>query len=112
MNIEFKGYEENILTFEADASITQAGVPVKMVASGKVGLAANGDIFMGIVTSVRDGYAAVQTKGVATVKKTGNGAYGFSKMIASEDGTVKTSTTAGREHLLLASNNDTITFIL
>lgn len=112
MNIDFKGYEENVLTFQANATVTKPGIPVKMVAAGTVGLASDGDVFMGIVTSVRDGYASVQTKGVVTAGKTGNGAFGFMKMVAGANGTVKTSTTAGREHLLLTSDNDTITFVL
>ena len=37
MGISFKGYGENVVTFNADSALTETGVPVKMTADSTVG---------------------------------------------------------------------------
>ena len=45
MNVNFNGYGENVATFIADNALTEAGVPVKISADGKVAKCASGDLF-------------------------------------------------------------------
>ncbi|MEE0844362.1 MAG: hypothetical protein U0L75_08530, partial [Ruminococcus sp.] len=65
MNVNFKGFNENVLTFIAAAALTETGVPVKMSADGTVTKSGNGDPFIGICVGLRNGYAAVQVAGYA-----------------------------------------------
>ena len=67
MNVNFNGYDENVLTFEAGTNLKAAGVPVKMTDDGKVAACTSGDVFCGICLSLRDGYATVQLKGYVTM---------------------------------------------
>lgn len=108
----YKGYGENVITLKADDSLTQAGVLVKMSANNTVKECANGDSFIGVVLFVRDGYAAVQTSGVVSVKLSGSAACGYTKLVAGTTGTVKTSTTASKEYIVLEIEDNEITFIL
>ena len=60
MNVNFNGYGENVATFMADSTVTEAGIPVKVVSNGTVAKCESGDSFCGICVGVREGYAAVQ----------------------------------------------------
>ena len=62
MEINFTGYQENVLTFECTDTV-KAGDLVAMVSSGKVSKALADGSFSGKCLSVRDGYAAVQLSG-------------------------------------------------
>lgn len=62
MNVNFNGYDENVLTFEAGTNLKTAGVPVKMTDDGKVTACTSGEVFCGICLSLRGGYATVQLK--------------------------------------------------
>ena len=42
MITSFKGFGENAVTFEADNSLSSAGVPVKITSDGKVNVSATG----------------------------------------------------------------------
>lgn len=108
----YTGYGEQVITLAADSTVTKAGVPVKLTAMGTVGICADKDVFIGVVLSVNNGYAAVQTAGTVSVKKNGDGGYGFLKLTAGPDGTIKTSTTTGREHLVFDTDDEYITFVL
>ena len=55
MNVNFKGFNENVLTFIAAAALTETGVPVKMSADGTVTKSGNGDPFIGICVGLRNG---------------------------------------------------------
>lgn len=98
MNICFNGYDEKILTFEADSTV-KVGMPVKMSGNGKVTLAADGDVFIGVCASVRGDLAGVQLKGYTRLKYSGGVAVGYCKLAASATG-VKSATT-GHEYLVL-----------
>lgn len=67
MNVNFNGYDENVLTFEAGTNLKTAGVPVKMTDDGKVTACTSGEVFCGICLSLRGGYATVQLKGYVTM---------------------------------------------
>lgn len=104
MNVSFNGYNEGILTFEAEDGVT-VGAPVEISENGKVKAAEN--VFFGICTGVRDGFAAVQLDGYIKVKYSGTLTHGYNKLI-SADGKVKADTTDGREILVVdldAANN-------
>lgn len=111
MNVNFNGYGENVATFEADAALTAAGVPVKMIGDGKVAPCDTGDDFCGICVNVRAGYATVQLSGYVKVAAGSKIAVGYKKLSAAADGGVSV-TTAGREHLVIDSTADSVGFIL
>lgn len=64
MSLSFRGYNENFLTFKA-ASGLEAGQLVKMSDNETVTACTEGDPFMGLAVSVKNGYATVQMSGYA-----------------------------------------------
>ncbi len=111
MNVNFNGYGENVVTFSADESITEAGVPVKMSADGTVAVCESGEAFCGVCVGVRNGYAAVQLSGYVTMNADSKIAVGYKSLAASSDGAVAVNT-AGREYLVVDSSADSVGFIL
>lgn len=67
MEISFNGFENNLITFKADSSVS-AGSLVYISENATVSKCENGDSFIGIAVAVKNGYAAVQTKGHTQVK--------------------------------------------
>lgn len=102
MNVNFNGYGENMVTFEAAGNFNEAGVPVKITADGTVDKCSANDVFCGICQGVRDGYATVQLAGYVKVKTTAKLALGYTKIVAGANGTVAAGT-AGRELLVVES---------
>ena len=84
MNVNFNGYDENVLTFEAGINLKTAGVPVKMTDDGKVTACTSGEVFCGICLSLRGGYATVQLKGYVTMPAKSKIAVGYKKLAAGE----------------------------
>lgn len=111
MNVNFNGYCENAVTFEADSNLTKAGVPVKMTDNGKVTACASGDVFCGVCLSVRDGYAVVQLGGYVTLPASTKIAVGYKKLAVGENSTAVVSA-SGREYLVVDSTADSVGFIL
>lgn len=109
MEINFTGFNENVLTFEC-ASGVAAGNLVTMNASGKVAKAAADSVFIGKCISVRDGYAAVQLSGYVEVPKTGTIDVGYNKLVASSTGAKAGS--SGIDRLVIYSDSTTVGFIL
>ena len=111
MNVKFNGFGENVLTFEADSALTQAGVAVALDEEGKVYPAASGDKICGVAVNVRDGYAAVQLKGYTELAAAEKipcgyqcvGVDGQGKLVADGSGT---------QVLVLMSQGDKAGFIL
>ena len=66
MNVDFKGYGENVATFIADSGVAVGNI-VKLSDNFKVVNAASGDDFIGVCVGVRSGYAAVQLSGYVEV---------------------------------------------
>lgn len=97
MDISFNGYDEGIVTFEAESDV-HVGQPVMVCDSGKVKAAAGA--FCGICTGLRNGYAAVQLRGYVKVPYKDTLAVGYKKLSAS-DGKVSEDTSGGREILVL-----------
>lgn len=97
MNVSFNGYNEGIVTFEAESDV-KAGAPVVLSGNGKVKAATTE--FCGICSALRGGYAAVQLNGYVKVPYTGTLTVGYSKL-AAENGKVKTDSTNGRSILVV-----------
>lgn len=102
MNVNFNGYGENVVTFIADSSLTETGVPVKIISDGTVAKCDANEVFCGICVGVRNGYAAVQLAGYANVATTEQIAVGYQKLAATADGNVAVNT-SGRELLVVNS---------
>ena len=102
MGISFKGYGENVVTFNADSALTEAGVPVKMSADSTVGKCSANDKFCGICVNLRDGYAAVQLAGYVRVAAAARIEPGYKKLAAGSTGNVAVNT-SGRELLVVDS---------
>lgn len=86
MNLSFNGFGENTLTFEADTTLTQAGVLVTLNEQGKAAMAQAGDKICGYAQNVRAGYAAVQLKGFVSVPKEGEITPGWQTVSATDEG--------------------------
>lgn len=112
MSVNFNGFEENVVTMEADSSVTKANTLVKMKSSGVVEACSKDDDFCGVVLNVRDGYAAVQLKGYVVAEASGTVAAGYKNLACGEGNTVAVQTTGGREHLVLTVDGDKVGFIL
>ncbi len=111
MITSFKGFGENSVTFEADSTLTAAGVPVKITTDSKVAPCAAGDKICGVALSVRDGFACVQLKGYTELPLSGSCALGFTKIAAKSGGKAGADDT-GREVLVLYAQSGTVGFIL
>lgn len=111
MNINFSGYNENVVTFEVDGSGVTMGTPVKMSSSGTVSACASGDNMVGVAVNVRNGYAAVQLTGYIEMPTDSTIEVGYQTLAASSDGKVEASA-SGREYLVVTSSSGIVGFIL
>lgn len=111
MNIDFKGFGEQVATFIADENLGKTGVPVKISANGTVTACGASENFCGICVGLRDGYAAVQLKGFVNMAAAKNTGTGFQKLCATADGKI-TSATTGRECLVVTADDSNVGFIL
>ena len=109
MDINFTGYQENVLTLECTSAV-KAGDIVKMSASGKVTKASADDAFIGVCVSARDGYAAVQLGGYVETAKSGTVNVGYNKLAAAASGVKAAS--AGIDRLVICSDDTKVGFIL
>lgn len=110
MNINFNGYNEKVLTFEADSTVTSENQWVQLSGNGVVKSAEDNSALVGVTVNVRGGYCGVMLSGVVTAKKSGDITTGYNKLAYTADGI--TVSTNGREHLVLAVDDENITFIL
>ncbi len=110
MNVDFKGYGENVATFICDSSL-EAGNFVKMKENYTVCAATSGSEVIGYCVGVRDGYAAVQLSGYIEAKASAKIALGLTGISVSSADTVSSSTSAGK-HLVVYSDDSTVGFIL
>lgn len=111
MNVNFNGYGENVVTFAADAGLTEPGVPVRMSGDGTVAGCAAGEPFCGICVGVRNGYAAVQLSGYVRAAAGAKIAAGYQKLAAGDNGIVAVNN-AGRELLVVDADAESVGFIL
>ncbi len=111
MNLSFNGFSENTITFEADTTLTKAGVPVKVEQDGKVALATTGDRICGVAVNVREGFAAVQLRGYMEFPCAQVIPCGFQKIGADAQGNLVLAD-EGTEVLVVTSKDDKTGFIL
>ena len=104
MDINFTGYNETVITFIADGTLKEgvSGIVVKVTASGTVGKANEDDIFLGVLLSVRNGYASVQTSGYVKVNTASKIPVGAKILSADSEGGVY-ATEKGRQCFVLDS---------
>ena len=110
MNIDFNGYNEKVLTFEADSTVTAENQWVQISGNGVVKSAEESSTLVGITVNVRGNYCGVMLSGVVTAKKSGDITTGYNKLVYTVDGIAVN--TNGREHLVLAVDDENVTFIL
>lgn len=111
MNVNFSGYNENVVTFEVDESTVVMGCPVKMTSSDTVGLCEDSDVMSGVALNVRNGYCAVQLTGYIEMPTDETFEVGYNKICAAADSKVKSSD-SGREYLVVHTQPGVVGFIL
>ncbi|MCR5652883.1 MAG: hypothetical protein K6F88_03690 [Ruminococcus sp.] len=110
MNVDFKGYNENVATFIADNSVA-AGKFVVMDENYSVKAASEDDEIFGYCVGVRDGYAAVQLEGYVEAPVSGDVDLGLTSIAAASATAVAASETAAAHKVVFVSDN-VIGFIL
>lgn len=110
MNVDFKGYDENVATFIADNTV-EAGKFVVMDENYSVKAASADDEIYGYCVGVRDGYAAIQLAGYVEAPVSGNVDLGLTGIAAASATTVAASETASAHKVIFVSE-DVIGFIL
>lgn len=110
MNVDFKGYGENVATFIADDTV-EAGKFVVMDENYSVKAASADDELYGYCVGVRDGYAAVQLAGYVEAPVSGEVDLGLTGIAAASATTVAASETAS-VHKVIFVNDSVIGFIL
>ncbi|MBR5272482.1 MAG: hypothetical protein IKU25_03695 [Clostridia bacterium] len=113
MNVSFSGFNEKSITFEANDSV-KIGAPVKVSANGTVSACGQGDVFCGVATDVRGGYATVQTSGYVKIKYSADApTLGYTTLVAGSDGSVSVDE-SGRTYLVtyVDTTESTVGFML
>ncbi len=111
MNINFSGYNENVVTFETDSNEVTMGTPVKMSDSCTVTACADNDAICGVAVNVRNGYAAVQLTGYIEMPTDDTFTVGYQSIACGSDNKVKNSD-SGREYLVVNVSDGIVGFIL
>ena len=111
MNVNFKGFNENVLTFIADSGLTETGVPVKVIDDGTVAKCGGNENFCGICVGLRDGYAAVQVAGYAEFPAAAKITVGYQTLAANSSGKVAANAN-GREYLVVDADATRVGIIL
>lgn len=110
MKIDFNGYNEKVLTLECDSTVTSANQWVVLSENGKVTQAGDNSPLTGITVNNRNGYCGVKLQGVVTVPCSGEIALGYTNLVYTAQGIAQNS--VGRQHLVLAVTDSTVTFVL
>ena len=116
MSISFKGYGENVLTFQA--SLTNVGVPVIINGNYMVSSAPAEKDFVGITCSADGKYTGVIMNGYVEVPYTGGApAFGYVNLVANGSGGVKVPASAtSSNHIVrvikVDTSNNIVGFIL
>lgn len=111
MNVNFSGYNENVVTFEVDDSTVVMGSPVKMISSDTVSVCEDSDALQGVALNVRNGYAAVQLTGYIEMPTDETFEVGYQKIACAGNSKVKSSD-SGRECLVVHTEPGIVGFIL
>ena len=111
MNINFSGYNENVVTFAVEGSGVTMGTPVKMSSSGTVSACESGESMVGVAVNVRNGYAAVQLTGYIEMPTESSISVGYQTLSAATDGKVEAND-SGIEYLVVTEDTGIVGFIL
>ena len=111
MNVSFNGFNEKIVTFEADSTIEGAGVLVTITEEGKAKKAQEGDAICGYAVNLRGELCGVQIEGYVAVPQDGTVMCGMRKLAIDAQGKV-TAGDIGREVLVAFADKDIAGFIL
>lgn len=111
MNINFSGFNENVVTFAVDDSVVLMGTPVKMASSNTVTACADSEDMIGVAVNVRNGYAAVQLTGYIEMPTDETFEVGYQTIAAASGNKVK-SASSGREYLVTSVQDGVVGFIL
>ena len=111
--VSFEGIGARTATFACEDGV-KAGQVVKITGPGKVGACAAGDRPCGVVQSVRDGFAAVQVGGFATVAVDGTLAGGWVSLAADGTGGMAApgAGKTGTEYLVAAADSGSAVLLL
>ena len=110
MNVDFKGYGENVATFIATSAVKDGDL-VKISEYFTVAPCAANDEIAGVCVGVSDGYAAVQLSGYVEVKSNKKIALGYTSVAAASATQATTSATA-RKYNVIYSTDTKVGFIL
>ena len=110
MNIDYKGINETVITCLVDESV-EVGSFVKMQSSYKVRRSQNGEDFMGVCLSVRDGYGAIQIGGYYEAKSLRALPTGLATLVADENNCVSTGE-GNLTHLVVCSDETKTGFFI
>lgn len=104
MLVSLKGFDEKIITLQASDSVT-AGVAVSISGNNEVTAASEGTDVFGLALSVREGYAAVQVGGFATLPCANieDARVGYQGITGADDGAVSIDD-SGRKVFILSVN--------
>ena len=111
MNVDFKGYDEKVATFEVSGNLTEGDFVVPDGNFKVKKATANAEI-IGVCVGVRDGFAAVQLGGYVEAKASAQIETGLKGLAATANsGEVAASQSAGK-HLVIYSTAETVGFII
>lgn len=110
MNVDFKGYGENVATFIAANGVAEGSI-VKITDDFKVTNAASGDDFIGVCVGIRNGYAAVQLSGYVELPASAEITLGRTGLAAASSTTVAAAQN-GAKFNVIYSTDDKVGFIL
>lgn len=111
MKVSFEGIGEMVATFEISGAVAP-GDMVKLSEDGKVSACADGDEFIGLAVTVREGFAGVQFAGMAQVSCDEELTCGWKNLVADSKGGVKAGTAGGREYLVVAVDSTAKTAVV
>lgn len=112
MEISNQGVGEVVLTLKAEDNV-KAGMLVSMSnKANTVKIAPASGQILGVVKNVRDGYAAVQVRGVASAKLSGGGAIGWIKVSGDDNGLIKVNPASGEYKMIIDHDDKNMTIIL
>lgn len=109
MNVDFKGYGENVATFITDNTV-QAGTVVKMKENYTVTACESGDEILGVCINTREGFGAIQTAGYIELPATQEIPVGIQKIHAGSGTAAAPGGTT--DYKVLYSGENTVGFIL
>lgn len=84
----------------------EGGEPVKITGNGTVAVCGDGEVFCGVMESLRGGFGAVQMHGFVTMAYSGSApALGYTELIANGEGGVKVAS-GGRKCLVVSVDSE------